>query len=272
MILWIRFQLWNTFHRPDLAVPACRKSLGLLGLEYLDLYLMHWPFTFKVKRNLIFLDSHRVSHIVLQRDGFSWISSVSPATAVTVSATSCCSRTAIWWENRAEWCGLPGHVAGDGDLCAAGFDPQHRSVQLQHQKIDRLLAGEIKPVNLQVRWRHFVSYMPSVYGFPVFSLRLWTTPFCCRLSVTRTWRRRSWFCQSRDITVTVYSPIGSPDSPYFKAGMPRLLEDPNLQQVAHRVGKSVGQIVFRYLVGDSVTSRDHDVRAFQGVEKSSTQL
>lgn len=65
------------------------------------------------------------------------------------------------------------------------------------------------------------------------------------------------FCQSRDITVTAYSPMGSPDSPFFKAGMPRLLQDPNLQEVARRVGKSVGQVVLRYLVSGSVTSRDH---------------
>lgn len=61
------------------------------------------------------------------------------------------------------------------------------------------------------------------------------------------------FCQSRGLTVTAYSPMGSPDSPYFKMDMPRLLEDPNLQQVARRVGKSVGQVVLRYLVGGSVT-------------------
>lgn len=64
------------------------------------------------------------------------------------------------------------------------------------------------------------------------------------------------FCQSRGIEVTAYSPMGSPDSPYLKAGMPRLLEDPGLHQVAHRVGKSVGQVVLRYLVRDLVTSRE----------------
>lgn len=59
------------------------------------------------------------------------------------------------------------------------------------------------------------------------------------------------FCKSRGIIVTGYSPMGSPDSPYFKVGMPRLLEDPKLKEVAQLVGKSVGQVVLRYLVSDT---------------------
>ncbi|MEZ6067578.1 MAG: aldo/keto reductase [Planctomycetaceae bacterium] len=41
--LWITSKLWNTFHRPEHVELACRKSLSDLGLEHLDLYLMHFP-------------------------------------------------------------------------------------------------------------------------------------------------------------------------------------------------------------------------------------
>jgi alcohol dehydrogenase (NADP+) len=40
--LWITSKLWNDKH--DDVIASCRQSLADLRLEYLDLYLVHWPF------------------------------------------------------------------------------------------------------------------------------------------------------------------------------------------------------------------------------------
>lgn len=41
--LWVTSKLWNTFHRPEHVRPACERSLHDLGLDYLDLYHIHFP-------------------------------------------------------------------------------------------------------------------------------------------------------------------------------------------------------------------------------------
>ena len=45
--IWVTSKLWNVFHHPEEIEAACRQSLKKLGLDYLDLYLIHWPIAFK---------------------------------------------------------------------------------------------------------------------------------------------------------------------------------------------------------------------------------
>jgi diketogulonate reductase-like aldo/keto reductase len=42
--LWITSKLWNDMHGEVDVIASCRRSLDDLRIDYLDLYLVHWPF------------------------------------------------------------------------------------------------------------------------------------------------------------------------------------------------------------------------------------
>jgi alcohol dehydrogenase (NADP+) len=42
--LWITSKLWNDKHSEGDVIRSCRQSLRDLQLDYLDMYLVHWPF------------------------------------------------------------------------------------------------------------------------------------------------------------------------------------------------------------------------------------
>ena len=45
--IFVTTKLWNNNHRPERVEPAFEASLERLGLNYLDLYLIHTPFAFQ---------------------------------------------------------------------------------------------------------------------------------------------------------------------------------------------------------------------------------
>ncbi len=45
--IFVTTKLWNTNHRPKRVEPAFNASMDRLGLNYLDLYLIHTPFAFQ---------------------------------------------------------------------------------------------------------------------------------------------------------------------------------------------------------------------------------
>jgi alcohol dehydrogenase (NADP+) len=42
--LWVTSKVWNNMHGEGQVIKSCKKTLHDLHLDYLDLYLVHWPF------------------------------------------------------------------------------------------------------------------------------------------------------------------------------------------------------------------------------------
>ncbi|MFC2176207.1 aldo/keto reductase [Bacteroidota bacterium] len=45
--VWITSKLWNNFHKKEDVILGIKKTLSDLQLDYLDMYLVHWPHVFK---------------------------------------------------------------------------------------------------------------------------------------------------------------------------------------------------------------------------------
>jgi len=56
------------------------------------------------------------------------------------------------------------------------------------------------------------------------------------------------FCREREIILTAYSPLGSPDSPWADPDAPKLLEDPKLKKIGEKYNKSIAQVLIRWQV------------------------
>ena len=50
--IWVTSKIWNNHHHPEDVERCCRESLERLHLDYLDLYLIHWPCSFSETSNV----------------------------------------------------------------------------------------------------------------------------------------------------------------------------------------------------------------------------
>ncbi|KAJ3479740.1 hypothetical protein NLI96_g8848 [Meripilus lineatus] len=63
--LFITSKLWNCSHRPEHVEPELNETLKQLGIDYLDLYLVHWPVAFPHTGQLITISEENPNEVAL---------------------------------------------------------------------------------------------------------------------------------------------------------------------------------------------------------------
>ncbi|XP_011170042.2 aldo-keto reductase family 1 member B1 [Solenopsis invicta] len=180
--LFITSKLWNTFHKPDLVEPIIKQTLADLALDYVDLYLMHWPFAYKEGEDLH--PTHSDNTVVLSDVDY-------------VDTWKAMER-----------------VLSKGLTKSIGVS------NFNSEQITRLLENAIiKPVTNQIECHPYLTQ-----------------------------KKLSKFCKERDILITAYSPLGSPQRPWAKPDDPKLLDDKKLIKLGQKYNKTSAQILIRYQV------------------------
>jgi len=180
--LFVVSKLWNTYHRPDVVEKGIRKTLTDLGLDYLDLYLVHFPTAWKEEGDLFPKDDAGNAQY-------------SDADYVDT------------WKAMEE-------LVGKGLTKAIGVS------NFNSQQLERLLgSATIIPVTNQVECHPYLNQ-----------------------------RKLIDFCKAKNISITGYSPFGSPDRPWAAPDEAKLLDDPKIVEVGKKYNKSSAQVILRWLV------------------------
>jgi len=180
--LWITSKLWNDAHARDQVAEALRKTLSDLRLDYLDLYLIHWP----VATKSVFPSKGEDFFTLEER----------PLTDTWAGMEACVEQ------------GLTRHIG------VSNFNSK------QLETISRDVT--IKPEMNQIELHPFLTQEPLVE-----------------------------FCRQRNIHLTAYSPLGSPDRPdaMKRPDEISLLNNETVASIAKAHHCSPAQVLISWAIG-----------------------
>ena len=193
--LFVTTKCWLTFYSSDRVEKCLKRSLQKLQLDYVDLYLIHWPIGFRDDDDNLFPDAG---------DG-------------NIATRSDIDYTDTW--------------KGMEDVKSKGLAKSIGISNFTIEQIDNLLKT--------------TSIVPSMNQIELHPLL--TQKYLVN------------YCQSKGIGVTAYCPLGSspvaaakPGHSGIEAERPSLLNDPRVNAIAEKYGKTSAQVLIKYHVQQGV--------------------
>lgn len=199
--LWVTSKLWNNSHQKQYVLPSIQTSLKDLQLDYLDLYLIHWPIALK-------------HDVTFPQKGEEMLS----LTEVPLSET--------WTEMiRLKEMGLVRHIG------VSNFSTKKLTDIIEK-------TGVIPEVN-QLELHPFLQQQEMLD-----------------------------FCQSNEIYLTGFCPLGSADRPANRIveGEPKLFENQTIQELAQSKGCTPAQIMLAWAVNRGTSVIPKSVHAHRLTE------
>ncbi|XP_067388471.1 1,5-anhydro-D-fructose reductase-like [Emydura macquarii macquarii] len=202
--LYVASKLWNSFHAPQDVKPAFLKSLMMLKLDYLDLYLMHSPMGFP----------NINGELMPQKDGLLLQSDVDYVNT---------------WRAMEE-------LVEEGLVKSVGVSNFNIS------QLERLLSAcRIQPAVNQVELHPYLTQPRLVE-----------------------------YCKSKGIALTAYSPFGCPalPSPPGENRPEPLLENPTVNEIAQKHGKTSAQVLIRFHIQRGIATIPKSITPSRIVENA----
>ncbi|GBP89007.1 Estradiol 17 beta-dehydrogenase 5 [Eumeta japonica] len=231
--IFVTTKLWNDFHGEDQVIPALQESLRNLNLDYVDLYLIHWPVgqyangTFDARD---FVDTWRGMEAA-QRAGLTrsiGLSNFNRDQIDRILAVAEIKPAALQVEHK-KWASSAGQIPTFTEYAreVAAFAVSFLSVR-------ESLGGLFTPSTLPLIRLTSIRY--PIRSQEAINLNLQQPDLVA-------------YCKQKGIVVVGYTPFGSlfysrarEDAP------PPRADDPQLVAIAGKYGKTVPQLALRYLV------------------------